>query len=55
MPDLESEESAAQKSDETHPQSARDVKMLTTNQMLSRRPIDVAQVRTKNKSQKSKK
>ena len=50
MPDLESEESAAQR----RSQSGRGLKILTTNKMLSRLPISLAQVKAGNNSEKLK-
>ena len=48
MPDLESEESAAQEQ-----QSAKGLKILTPNQMLrSRLPISLAQLKAGNNSEK---
>ena len=50
MPDLESEESAAQEQ-----QSAKGLKILTPNQMLSSRlPISLAQLKAGNNSEKLK-
>ena len=50
MPDLESEESAAQEQ-----QSAKGLKILTPNQMLrSRLPISLAQLKAGNNSEKLK-
>ena len=50
MPDLESEESAAQR----RSQPGRGLKILTTNKMLSRLPISLAQVKAGNNSEKLK-
>ena len=50
MPELESEESAAQRRN----QSAKGLKILTPDQMLSRLPISLAQLKAGNSSQKLK-
>ena len=50
MPDLESEESAAQKRN----QQEKALKTLTPNQMLSRLPISLAQLKAGNNSEKLK-
>ena len=50
MPELESEESAAQRRN----QSAKGLKILTPDQMLSRLPISLAQLKAGNNSQKLK-
>ena len=50
MPDLESEESAAQGKE----QKAKGLKILTPNQMLSRLPISLAQLKAGNNSEKLK-
>ena len=50
MPELESEESAAQRIN----QQGKGLKMLTPNQMLSRLPITVAQLEAGNNSEKFK-
>ena len=50
IPDLESEESAAQKRN----QPGRGLKILTPNQMLSRLPISLAQLKVGNNSEKLK-
>ena len=50
MPDLESEESAEQKRN----QSAKGLKILTPEQMLSRLPISLAQLEAGNNSEKLK-
>ena len=47
MPDLESEESAAQRIKKKR----QDLKTLTPNQMLSRSPISLAQLKTGNNSE----
>ena len=47
MPELESEESAAQKRNQT----GQGLKILTPNQMLSRLPISFAQLKAGNNSQ----
>ena len=47
MPDLESEESAAQR----RKKKRQDLKILTPNQMLSRSPISLAQLKTGNNSE----
>ena len=49
MPDLESEEFAAQEE-----QSAKGLKIFTPNQMLSRLPIALAQLKAENNSEKLK-
>ena len=49
MPDLESEESAAQEE-----QSGQGLKILTPDQMLSRLPISLAQLKAGNNSEKLK-
>ena len=49
MPELESDESAAQKE-----QSAKGLKILTPDQMLSRLPISLAQIKAGNVSEKRK-
>ena len=49
MPDLESEESAAQEE-----QSGQGLKILTLDQMLSRLPISLAQLKAGNNSEKVK-
>ena len=49
MPDLESEESAAQEE-----QSGQGLKILTPDQMLSRLPINLAQLKAGNNSEKLK-
>ena len=49
MPDLESEESAAQEE-----QSGQGLKILTPDQMLSRLPITLAQLKAGNNSEKLK-
>ena len=48
MPDLESEESAAQRKN----QLGRGLKILTPNKMLSRLPISLAQLNAGNNSEK---
>ena len=48
MPDLESEESAAQRRDH----QGKGLKILTPNQMLSRLPISLAQLKEGNNSEK---
>ena len=50
MPDLESEKSAAERRN----QQGRGLKILTSNQMLSRLPISLAQLKGGNNSQKLK-
>ena len=50
MLELESEESAAQKIN----QSAKGLKILTSDQMLSRLPITLAQLKAENNSEKLK-
>ena len=50
IPDLESEESAAQRRN----QQGQGLKILTPNQMLSRLPISLAQVKAGNNSEKLK-
>ena len=50
MPELESEESAAQNRN----QQGKDLKTLTLNQMLSRLPISLAQLKAGNDSEKLK-
>ena len=50
MPDLESEESAAQRKN----QQGKGLKILTPNQMLSRLPISLAQLKAGNNSEKLK-
>ena len=50
MPELESEESAEQ----TRNQQGKGLKILTPNQMLSRLPISLAQLKAGNNSQKLK-
>ena len=50
MPELESEESAAQRKE----QKAKGLKILTPNQMLSRLPISSAQLKARNNSEKLK-
>ena len=50
IPDLETEESAAQKIN----QRGQGLKMLTPQQMLSRLPISLAQLKAENNSQKLK-
>ena len=50
MPDLESEESVAQRRN----QEGQRLKMLTPNQMLSRLPISLAQLKAGNNSEKLK-
>ena len=50
MPDLESEESAAQRKN----QQGKGLKILTPNQMLSRLPISLAQLKAGNNSEKRK-
>ena len=50
IPDLESEESAAQRRN----QPGRGLKILTPNQMLSRLPISLAQLKAGNNSEKLK-
>ena len=50
MPDLESEESAAQRRN----QQGKGLKILTPNQMLSRLPISLAQLNAGNNSEKLK-
>ena len=50
MPDLESEESAAQRTN----QRGQGLKILTSQQMLSRLPISLAQLKAGNNSQKLK-
>ena len=47
MPELESEESAAQRRNQT----GQGLKILTPNQMLSRLPISFAQLKAGNNSQ----
>ena len=47
MPDLESEESAAQR----RKKKRQGLKILTPNQMLSRSPISLAQLKTGNNSE----
>ena len=51
MPELESEESAAQRRN----QQGKGLKILTPNQMLSRLPISLAQLKAGNNSEKLKK
>ena len=51
MPDLESKESAAQRKN----QPGQGLKILTPNQMLSRLPISLAQLKAGNNSEKLKK
>ena len=51
MPDLESKESAAQRKN----QSGQGLQILTPNQMLSRLPISLAQLKAGNNSEKLKK
>ena len=51
MPDLESEESVAQRRN----QEGQRLKILTPNQMLSRLPISLAQIKSGNNSEKLKK
>ena len=48
MPELESEESAAKRRN----QSAKEIKILTPQQMLSRLPILITQLKTGNNSEK---
>ena len=50
MPELESEESAAQRRN----QQGKGLKILTPNQMLSRLPISLAQLKARNDSEKLK-
>ena len=50
MPELESEESAAERRN----QQGQGLKILTPNQMLSRLPISLAQLKAGNNSQKLK-
>ena len=50
MPELESEESAAQR----RKQSAKRLKILTSDQMLSRLPISLAKLKSGNNSQRLK-
>ena len=50
MPELESEESAAQRKE----QKAKGLKILTPNQMLSRLPISSAQLKARDNSEKLK-
>ena len=50
MPELESEESAKQRRN----QQGKGLKMLTPNQMLSRLPISLAQLKAGNNSEKLK-
>ena len=50
MPDLESEESAAQRRN----QQGQGLKRLTPNQMISRLPISLAQLKSGNNSEKLK-
>ena len=50
MPDLESEESAAERKN----QEGQRLKVLTPNQMLSRLPISLAQLKAGNNSEKLK-
>ena len=50
MPELESEESAAQRRN----QSAKGLKILTPDQMLSRLPISLAQLKAGNNSERLK-
>ena len=50
MPELESEESAAQRRNQT----AKRLKILTPNQMLNRLTISLAQLNAKNNSEKLK-
>ena len=50
MPELESEESAAQRRN----QQGKGLKILTPNQMLSRLPISLAQLKAGNNSEKLK-
>ena len=50
MPDLQSEESAAQRIN----QQKKDIKIQTLNQMLSRLPIYLPQLKTENNSEKPK-
>ena len=50
MPDLESEESAAQKRN----QQGKGLKILTPNQIISRLPISLAQIKAGNNSEKLK-
>ena len=49
MPDLEYEESAAQRN-----QQGKGLKILTPNQMLSRLPISLAQIKARNNFEKLK-
>ena len=51
MPDLESEESAA----ERRKQKGQGFKILTPNQILSRLPISLAQLKARNNSEKLRK
>ena len=50
MPDLESEESAAQRRN----QQGKGLKILTPNQIISRLPISLAQIKAGNNSEKLK-
>ena len=50
MPALESEESAAQRNNQT----GQGIKILTPDQILGRLPIDLAQLQARNNSQKLK-
>ena len=50
MPELESEESAAERRN----QQGKGIKILTPNQMLSRLPISLAQLQAGNNSEKLK-
>ena len=50
MPDLESKESAAQRRN----QQGQGLKILTPNQMLSRLPVSLAQLKLENNSEKCK-
>ena len=50
MPELESEESAAQRRN----QQGQSLKILTPNQMLRRLPISLAQLKTRNNAEKLK-
>ena len=54
MPDLESEESSPQRSNQMPSQSTKGIKILTPNQMLSLLSISLAQVQAGNNSQKLK-
>ena len=54
IPDLEKEELAAQRINQTTPQLARGIKILTPNPTLSQIPITLAQIQARNNPQKRK-